>query len=52
MTSQTLPPLPLPFQLSRLATSYWVPQAIHAAAALGAPMCWLPDLGPAPRSPS
>jgi hypothetical protein len=35
MTSQTLPPLPPPFQLSRLATSYWVPQAIHAAAALG-----------------
>jgi hypothetical protein len=25
----------LPFQVSRLATSYWVPQAIHAAAALG-----------------
>jgi len=35
MTSQTLPPLPPPFQLSRLATSYWVPQAIHAAAVLG-----------------
>lgn len=33
MTDQ--PPLPLPFQLSRLATSYWVPQAIHAAAVLG-----------------
>jgi hypothetical protein len=29
------PPIPLPFQVSRLATSYWVPQAIHAAAALG-----------------
>jgi hypothetical protein len=29
------PPIPLPFQMSRLATSYWVPQAIHAAAALG-----------------
>jgi hypothetical protein len=27
--------LPLPFQLSRLITSYWVPQSIHAAAALG-----------------
>jgi len=29
------PTIPLPFQVSRLATSYWVPQAIHAAAALG-----------------
>jgi SAM-dependent methyltransferase len=29
------PQLPLPFQLSRLATSYWAPQAIHAAALLG-----------------
>jgi hypothetical protein len=29
------PQLPPPFQVSRLATSYWVPQAIHAAAALG-----------------
>ena len=28
-------PLPLPFQLSRMITSYWVPQSIHAAAALG-----------------
>jgi hypothetical protein len=35
MTEQTLPPLPPAFQLSRLATSYWVPQAIHAAAVLG-----------------
>jgi hypothetical protein len=28
-------PLPLPFQLSRMITSYWVPQSIHAAAELG-----------------
>jgi hypothetical protein len=35
MSEQTLPPLPLLFQLSRMATSYWVPQAIHAAAELG-----------------
>jgi len=35
MTAGSPPPLPYPFQLSRLATSYWVPQAIHAAAALG-----------------
>jgi O-methyltransferase/methyltransferase family protein len=29
------PPLPPPFALSRLATSYWAPQAVYAAAALG-----------------
>jgi hypothetical protein len=28
-------PIPLPFQLSRMVTSYWVPQSIHAAAVLG-----------------
>jgi hypothetical protein len=28
-------PLPPPFQVSRLATSYWAPQAVYAAAALG-----------------
>ena len=28
-------PLPPPFQLSRMITSYWVPQSIYAAAALG-----------------
>ena len=27
--------IPLPFQLSRMVTSYWVPQSIHAAAELG-----------------
>jgi len=35
MSQQTVPAIPLPFQLSRLVTSYWVPQSIHAAAALG-----------------
>lgn len=30
-----LPPSSLSFQLSRLATSYWVPQAIYSAAVLG-----------------
>jgi hypothetical protein len=34
MTTE-IPPLPLPFQMSRLATSYWVPQAIYVAAELG-----------------
>lgn len=29
------PAIPLPFQLSRLITSYWIPQSIHAAAVLG-----------------
>jgi hypothetical protein len=28
-------PMPLPFVLSRMITSYWIPQSIHAAAALG-----------------
>ena len=35
MTGQGQPPIPLPFQLSRMITSYWVPQSIHAAAELG-----------------
>jgi len=35
MTTEAPPPIPLPFQLSRLATSYWVPQAIYVAAELG-----------------
>jgi hypothetical protein len=35
MSDQPPIPIPLPFQMSRLATSYWVPQSIHAAAALG-----------------
>ena len=35
MTGQAQRPIPLPFQLSRLITSYWVPQSIHAAAELG-----------------
>ena len=35
MTTPMDVPIPLPFQLSRMATSYWVPQAIHAAAELG-----------------
>src|SRR5258705_346700 len=30
-----MPPLPPPFEVSRLATSYWVPQAIYTAAELG-----------------
>jgi hypothetical protein len=34
MTTE-MPPLPPPFQVSRLATSYWVPQAIYVAAELG-----------------
>jgi O-methyltransferase/methyltransferase family protein len=34
MTTE-MPPLPYPFQMSRLATSYWVPQAIYVAAELG-----------------
>jgi len=34
MTTQAAPSIPLPFQLSRLATSYWVPQAIYVAAEL------------------
>ena len=33
MTDQSQQPgVPLPFQLSRMATSYWVPRSIHAAA--------------------
>ena len=28
-------PMPLPFVLSRMITSYWIPQSIYAAAALG-----------------
>jgi len=35
MSQRTVPAIPLPFQLSRLVTSYWVPQSIHAAAVLG-----------------
>jgi O-methyltransferase/methyltransferase family protein len=35
MAEQNPFPIPPPFQVSRLATSYWVPQAIHAAAVLG-----------------
>ena len=36
MSQQSLPPeIPLPFQLSRMITSLWVPQAIYTAAALG-----------------
>ncbi|MGH7896065.1 MAG: methyltransferase family protein, partial [Candidatus Binatia bacterium] len=32
---QNAPEIPLPFQISRMVTSYWVPQAIHVAATLG-----------------
>jgi hypothetical protein len=35
MAEQNAFPIPPPFQVSRMATSYWVPQAIHAAAVLG-----------------
>jgi len=35
MTQPGAPDIPLPFQLSRMITSLWVPQAIYAAAALG-----------------
>lgn len=35
MAEQNAFPVPPPFQVSRMATSYWVPQAIHAAAVLG-----------------
>ncbi len=35
MSTQSPPAIPLPFQLSRMVTSYWVPQAIFTAAALG-----------------
>jgi len=35
MTEQTAPQVPLPFQLSRMIASLWVPRAIYAAAALG-----------------
>lgn len=35
MAEQNQPSIPPPFQVSRMATSYWVPQAIHAAAVLG-----------------
>jgi len=35
--SQHTPDIPAPFQLSRMISSLWVPQAIHAAAALGIP---------------
>jgi hypothetical protein len=35
MTTTDLPPLPPAFRVSRLATSYWAPQALHAAAVLG-----------------
>ena len=35
MTQASQPPIPLPFQLSRMITSYWIPQSIHAAAVLG-----------------
>jgi hypothetical protein len=37
MSQQSPPQIPLPFQLSRMITSLWMPQAIHAAAALGIP---------------
>ena len=35
MTQQTPAAVPLPFRLSRMVSSLWVPQAIHTAAALG-----------------
>lgn len=35
MSQQSVPDIPLPFQLSRMLTSAWVPQAIYAVAALG-----------------
>jgi hypothetical protein len=35
MTMKGPPDLPPPFQLSRMITSYWVPQAIYTAATLG-----------------
>ena len=35
MTQQTPAAVPLPFRLSRMISSLWVPQAIHTAAALG-----------------
>lgn len=47
MTTETQPAIPLPFQLSRLATSYWVPQALYVAAELGV----ADALGDAARAP-
>ncbi|HXJ33096.1 MAG TPA: methyltransferase [Candidatus Eisenbacteria bacterium] len=35
MSQQSAPAIPLPFQISRMVTSYWVPQALHVAAELG-----------------
>ncbi|MGH7894844.1 MAG: methyltransferase, partial [Candidatus Binatia bacterium] len=34
---QNAPAIPLPFQISQMVTSYWVPQAIYVAATLGVP---------------
>src|SRR6185436_5575820 len=33
--AEGMPQLPSPFQISRLITSLWVPQAIYSAASLG-----------------